>query len=146
MRKNVCILLLLLLCSLVHAQQSKPDSSLTVKTVKQQLQGLWSGPDDSYYFLFRGDSVKEWEADGADSSVKPFCIYAVSKVACDSLSAHTTGTTGYFMTVTCPSIDYDESRCYFIQSVNTSDLQLGVKGQFDESGHLRRIKKKDGGY
>lgn len=145
MRKNVCILLLLLACSFAHAQTGKQDS-LAAKALKQQLQGVWGGPDDSFYFLFRGDSVKEWEADGADSNVKPFCPYMVSKVACDTISAHTAGATGYFMTITCPSIDYDESKCYFIQSISTTDLQLGIKGQFDESSHLKRVKKRDGGY
>src|SRR5579863_4509965 len=134
MRALVCLLLLLAGCLFTKAQQ---DTSLTVASVKHVLQGVWGGPDDSYYFLFRDDSVKEWEADGADSSVKPFCMYTVSKTACDSLSAHAEGATGFFMTITCASIDYNESRCYFIQSINPAGLQLGLKGHFDESSYLK---------
>ena len=129
-----------------HAQNNIRDTSLSDKTIKQVLQGVWGGPDDSFYFMFRGDSVKEWEADGADSSVKHFCPYTLSKTACDSLSAHIAGATGFFITVVCPSIDYDESRCYFIQSINSANLQLGLKGQYDESSHLKKIKAKDGGH
>lgn len=128
--------------SLVSAQVNPKYSSLTDTAVKFVLQGVWAGPDESYYFLFRGDSVKEWEADGADSSVKPWCFYTVSKTACDSLSAHVQGTTGYFMTITCYSTDYNETRCYFFQSINADTMQLGIKGQIDPSGLFTKMKKR----
>lgn len=129
--------------SSASAQANTKYSSLTDTAVKFVLQGVWAGPDESYYFLFRGDSVKEWEADGADSSNKPWCSYIVSKTACDSLSAHVQGTSGYFMTITCHSTDYDEVKCYFIQSINADSLQLGIKGQIDPSGLFTKMKKKN---
>jgi hypothetical protein len=127
--------------SLGQSPQSKPDTSLSAAAIKLVLQGVWGGPDQSYFFLFRGDSVKEWEADGADSIVKPFCSFSLSKTFCDTASEHVLGATGYSITIVCSSTDYDETKCYFIQSINTVDLQIGFKGRFDESGHFKKIKK-----
>ena len=144
--KKTILLLLLITCAytFTRAQQKAPDTSLTAGAIKLVLQGVWGGPDESYFFLFRGDSVKEWEADGSDSTAKPFCNYSVSKAACDT--SHLNGATGFYMTITCSSIDYNETKCYFIQSINTIDLMIGTRGTFDESGHFKKIKKRqDGG-
>lgn len=135
--------LILSYSSFGQAGQPSPDTSLSVAAIKLVLQGAWGGPDESYFFLFRGDSVKEWEADGADSTVKPFCSYSLSKTFCDTASEHLLNATGYFLTIVCSSTDYDETKCYFIQSINAIDLQIGLKGRFDESGHFRKISKKE---
>ena len=127
--------------SLAQAQNVKPDTSLSAEAIKVVLQGVWGGPDESYYFLFKGDSVKEWEAEGTDSASKPYCSYTVSKTACDSASAHVPGTTGYFMQITCTSPDNTEVRCYFVQSINALDFKIGFNGKFEESGHFKKIKK-----
>jgi len=116
---------------------------LDTASVKHMLQGLWAGPDESYYFLFRGDSVKEWETDGADSALKPNCAFTLTRIACDTFSAHVEGATGMFLTILCHSVDYDENRCYFIQSIDEGDLKLGTRGRFDDSGELRKLKTKN---
>ena len=132
--------LLILNSSLLSAQSGKPDTSLSVAAIKTVFQGVWAGPDESYFFLFRGDSVKEWETEGADSAIKPWCSYIIDKTPCDSVSAYLKGTTGYFMRVTCSSLDNDETRCYFILSVDAIELKIGFKGRFDESGHFKKLK------
>jgi len=135
---------IILYCKGTQAQSKADTSSLSVNAIKLVLQGLWAGPDESYYFLFKGDSVKEWEADGSDSTAKPYCNYTVSKAACDT--THINGFTGFYITITCSSIDYNETKCYFIQSINAVDFILGTKGNYDESGHMKKIlKKEDGG-
>jgi hypothetical protein len=133
---NILIGIFLFHCS--FAQTKSDTTKLPIAAVKLVLQGLWAGPDESYYLLFRKDSVKEWESDGADSTVKPFCAYTLSRDACDTASAHADSTTGIFLTILCHSIDYDESRCYFIKSVDAGKLQLGTRGHFDESGELKK--------
>lgn len=119
----------------------KPDSMES--SIIFRLQGVWAGPDETYYFRFRGDSVKEWESEGADSSQKPYCSYVLSKVACDSNSRADTGTTGYYLFITCTSLDNIETKCYSIISVTPSDLKIGFRGQYDESGHLRKMNGND---
>lgn len=123
-----------------NGQSTRQDTSLSVEAIKTVLGGVWAGPDESYFFLFRGDSVKEWEAEGADSAVKPWCSYAIDKTPCDSLSATLKGTTGFFMRVTCSSLDNDEIKCYFILSVDAVELKIGYKGKFEESGHFKKLK------
>jgi len=132
--------LLVFSSSQAQTQATMADSNVAVAAVKLILQGLWAGPDESYYFLFRGDSVKEWESDGADSSAKPWCNFVVSHTACDTASAHAPGATGVFLAITCHSPDYDETRCYFIQFINAVEVQLGIKGRFDESGDMKKVK------
>jgi len=129
---------------LPHAAKSQattqPDS-VPIAAVKLVIQGLWAGPDESYYLLFRGDSVKEWETDGADSVKKPYCRYILNKDPCDTVSAKVQGTTGVALHIICYSNDYDEVKCYFIQSITTAEMRLGVNGEVDESGIVHKVRK-----
>ncbi len=118
-----------------------PDSR--ANSIIMKLQGVWAGPDETYYFKFRGDSVKEWESEGADSSQKPYCSYVLSKVSCDSISKVDTGGTGYYLFITCTSPDNVETRCYSILSVDSTDLKIGYRGKYDETGHLQKMNGDD---
>jgi hypothetical protein len=120
---------------------NSPDSK--ANSIRFTLQGVWAGPDESYYFRFRGDSVKEWESEGADSSQKPYCSYVISHVACDSNWHNDSGSTNYFLLITCTSPDNVETRCYSILSVTASDLKIGFRGKYDESGHFKKINGND---
>jgi len=117
-----------------------PDSSLSAIIIKSKLQGVWAGPDESYYFRFKGDSVKEWEQEGTDSALKPYCNFLVSDISCDTLSSIATDKSGFYLLITCASPDNDEVRCYYIISINASEFKIGFKGKYDESGHLKKIK------
>jgi hypothetical protein len=140
-RIGVCFSFFIFLFSFALGQSIKADTSLSAEAIKVVLQGVWGGPDESYYFLFRGDSAKEWEAEGTDSAAKPYCSFTVSKTACDSASAHVEKSTGFFLQITCTSPDNTEERCYYIQSVNALDLKIGYHGKFEESGHFKKIKR-----
>jgi hypothetical protein len=130
--------------SLIVAHAQRPDSSITsADKAKKIFQGVWANLNETQFFLFKGDSVKEWEIEGADSSQKPYCSYTVSRIACDSESAHVDSASGLFLNIVCGSEDYQQIRCFFIKSITEGDFKIGFKGEFDaDNGEYRKKLKK----